>query len=324
VTAAANQPAYVPVVAPRTPSAANNIPATAPHNSVNPLWVAVWVLIALVVGLVAALIWSLTRRAKRTMSSPMASDPQESRMPGAVVASTEGAKLSPWLVGLGTVAIVLVLFAVVGPLTQTASNPEERNTPIAAANETSGDKPNAASNAASDTTVLPDDQAPIWPVSFGTSGSGVFETVQSDIAWRAADNGGPCSRLRDRLTDSPDDEAACDAHDRQMPACINYGGFAKVWLDIRRTQPGVWAVQGQMLGDTNSNQASPNLVYHSPDYMNDLRQLLAYVGSIDEQRWTDSDKFGDYAYNICMQGDFLRASEGASSDSTQGRQEVGQ
>jgi hypothetical protein len=127
------------------------------------------------------------------------------------------------------------------------------------------------------------------------------ETPASDRAWAYEDAHGACSRLRDRLTDSPADVAACDRHTANMPRCWNYRGMAWAWFYTRQHDPQAFGWSGQIL-DSFGGPKDVYLVDQDPEYRQQLRRLLAVVTTLDQGSWKTTNAFAEEAYRRCLSG----------------------
>ena len=126
------------------------------------------------------------------------------------------------------------------------------------------------------------------------------ETEASDRAYDYANTHGPCSRIRDRLTDAPADVAACDRHDQSLPECYAYKGFAAVWFNMARGHDPALPYQSQMIDGLSTSYGSKNIViYHMPGYLAELHRLLA---AAQTSTAASGAAFAAYAYKRCMTG----------------------
>jgi hypothetical protein len=133
------------------------------------------------------------------------------------------------------------------------------------------------------------------------------ETYEQDKAWTEQINSGPCTRLRDRRTDSPVDIADCKRLHSQEPLCISYEGFASVWFDMANdsnpyTNKLDWTTNViNSLGTKTIDSDDPEY-YQSPQYRQMLHKLSRVIFSPKRNQWKNKKEVGDFAYKICMEG----------------------
>jgi hypothetical protein len=126
------------------------------------------------------------------------------------------------------------------------------------------------------------------------------ETEATDRAYEYASIHGACTRIRDRLTDSPADVAACDKHDQDQPECLAYKGFAEVWFNMAHSHDPAMPYQGQMIDGLPTSYGSKNtVIYHIPGFLDQLHRLLAVAKT---SKAKSGATFAAYAYRRCMTG----------------------
>lgn len=134
----------------------------------------------------------------------------------------------------------------------------------------------------------------------GTPQIGSSETVPSDRAYDYATTHGACTRIRDRLTDSPADVAACDHHDQAKPKCLDYRDFSEVWFNLSKSHDAVMPYQDQMIdGLPTSYGSKSTVIYHDPAYLAELHRLLVVAQT---SKAKSGAAFAAYAYKRCMIG----------------------
>ena len=126
------------------------------------------------------------------------------------------------------------------------------------------------------------------------------ETEATDRAYEYANTHGACTRIRDRLTDSPADVAACDRHDQAQPECLAYKGFAEVWFNMAKSHDQAMPYQSQMIDSLPTSYGSKNtIIYHIPGFLDQLHRLLAVAKTAKAK---SGATFAAYAYKRCMTG----------------------
>jgi hypothetical protein len=130
------------------------------------------------------------------------------------------------------------------------------------------------------------------------------ETLESDQAWEREITNGPCSRLRDRRTDSPADIATCKSDYASQPKCLDYKASARIWWDMRKTHDVAFQYQPQILASMGSG-VDEIAVHHSAEHKARLQRLLTAVQTMDQSKWKSASAFADVAYKQCMDGNFF-------------------
>lgn len=143
----------------------------------------------------------------------------------------------------------------------------------------------------------------IAAVAFSNQG----ETYEQDRAWQDQFKDGPCSRIRDRRTDSPADIAGCHHQYAQTPLCVSYKNFASIWFDMAANPPNpdvnFLAFQTDVINTLGAKMKDDDPPYYkSPQFKEMLRRLVSVTFSPARTKWSTRDQFADCAYKICMEG----------------------
>ena len=145
---------------------------------------------------------------------------------------------------------------------------------------------------------------PVEPGQSMVVQSGGQETEASDRAWEGEGKFGACSRIKDRTTDLPADEEACRSHDASQPLCLDYKGYAKIWYEMKASDP-AYPYQYQMIRSMGeSRRGDEPVIYRSQTYKTALVRLLNTAKGADHAKWKSSAAFADKAYGMCMSGKF--------------------
>jgi hypothetical protein len=133
------------------------------------------------------------------------------------------------------------------------------------------------------------------------------ESEASDKAWEQQLNHGACSRLRNRLSDTAADKAACTAIHTSRPLCVDYRSWAWVWFDLADDKTfdlpagkRLFEVQSDVIEalGMKSDPWDP-FYYKMPDYKRQLRRILE-IAVARPNSWRDHTAISEYVYERCM------------------------
>ena len=134
------------------------------------------------------------------------------------------------------------------------------------------------------------------------------ETEASDSAWGQRMHAA-CSRLRDRLTDPPAVVAECLHQNAMKPLCVDYKGWAWVWVDMQddHTETAPYYPPGTDMFKHQSDvidhlgekgDPSDPWYYKLPDYKRQLHRILA--AALARPTTMNKEQFSQYVYTRCL------------------------